>query len=126
MPKVMIALAGMTVLVLVGVANAHEDNFLRRWIATFDKVLSPQDQVLLVALVVHQMGSDDTCPRFKVVKSAIKKELDEAGINQSFQSAHLLVSDMIKQDDDRSQLCGEAWELFGPNGTYKRKMLEAQ
>jgi hypothetical protein len=38
----------------------------------------------------------------------------------------VLVDDMIKHDDDRSQLCREAWELFGPDGTYKRQMLEAQ
>jgi hypothetical protein len=77
----------------------------------------------------HQMGSDDTCPRFRVVWPAVRKELDEAGFvpnNRNVQDATLLVGYMIKHDDDRSQLCREAWEMFGPNGTYKRQMLEAQ
>jgi hypothetical protein len=110
-------------------ANAHETNFLPRWIAMSGKVLPPKDQTFLIGMVAHQLGSNGTCPRYKIIWPALRSELDEVGFlpdNEKVQSAMLLVDDMIKHDDDRSQLCREAWDLFGPTGTYKRQMLEAQ
>jgi hypothetical protein len=129
MRKVMITLAGVAGLAAVGRANAHEHDFLRRWIAISGKVLPPKDQTFLIGMVAHQMGSNDTCPRYRVVWPALRKDLDEVGFvpnEQKALEAMVLVDDMIKHDDDRSQLRREAWELFGPDGTYKRQMLEAQ
>jgi hypothetical protein len=127
MRKVVSVLAGLAVLAM-GVANAHEHDFLRQWIAISGKVLPPKELTFLIGMVAHQMGSNDTCPRYKVVWPALRRELDEVGFvpnEQSITTTMVLVDDMIKHDDDRSQLCREAWEMFGPNGTYKRQMLEA-
>jgi hypothetical protein len=93
--------------------------------------LSPQDQALINAVWADQTGRYDTCPRFKVIPSAVREELNDAGISdEDLKSDHgkyalLYVFDMIKHED-RSKLCKEAWEKFGPNGTYKRQMLEAK
>jgi len=116
----------------ISVAHAQDGSSLREWIATADKVLPPQDQALLNAMVVHMLGTDDTCPRFRVIKSEVKKEMDDAGVkldaehSEHIKMAGALVFDMLKHSDDRSQLCREAWEIFGPNGTYRRQMLESQ
>jgi hypothetical protein len=89
-----------------------------------------QDQmrVLLNVIFAYQMGSDDACPRFKVIMSEVKKELDAVGVDSNdpvFKKIFPVVLDTIR-NEDRSKLCREAWEKYVPNGTYKRQMLEAK
>jgi hypothetical protein len=74
------------------------------------------------------------CPRFKVIDAATRAELaivrwgdrgmteadmrDPGGEDQpGFKE---------KYETDPSAFCKFAWELLGPNGTYKRQMLEAK
>jgi len=73
------------------------------------------------------------CPRFRVIDEATRAELATVG-----KTADMLTDpgEMIRGDgtplwaskynEDPSAFCKMAWELLGPNGSYKRQMLEAK
>jgi hypothetical protein len=67
-------------------------------------------------------GSQNRCPRFQVIKEAIAAERAEAGVTESYDN-----HDLIRQyNEDPSEFCNKAWRRLGPNGTYKRQMLEGK
>jgi hypothetical protein len=73
-------------------------------------------------------GSHDRCPRFQVIERAITAERAEAGVTaymmESFDEEPLI---LVKQyNENPSEFCDKVWRRFGPNGTYKRQMLEAK
>jgi hypothetical protein len=73
-------------------------------------------------------GSHNRCPRFQVIERAISAERAEAGATawmmESFDEEPRV---LIKEyNEDPSAFCNKAWQEFGPNGSYKRQMLEAK
>jgi hypothetical protein len=78
-------------------------------------------------------GSHDNCPRFHVVERAVFEEWRDAQIpsemvaTQAFKNAIQLstIGPMQSKSKNPSDFCLAAWQLFGPNGTYRRQLLEA-
>jgi hypothetical protein len=78
------------------------------------------------------------CPRYKLVDGMVEEvithtEYSAAGITDPANNQELIaerknVWDRIEQayKADPSALCYSAWQQLGPNGTYKRQMLEAK
>ncbi len=78
-------------------------------------------------------GSRDHCPRFQLMGEAKNAELTAAGITPEMRDEMLRTVGQIifleysdKYDKDPSAFCNDAWETLGPNGSYKRQMLEAK
>jgi hypothetical protein len=73
------------------------------------------------------------CPRFKVIEEATRAELAAVGMNadQLGDPSDLLRGDGTSPyvdgyNEDPSAFCIMALEKLGPNGSYKRQMLEAK
>jgi hypothetical protein len=77
-------------------------------------------------------GEFGKCPRYRTIQAAVFAELKEAGItpdmldSQYFKNAQslALVDAMVKYRENPSDFCLAAWVSYGPDGTYKRQMLE--
>jgi hypothetical protein len=107
-----------------------------------------------IDLIVIAGFAGEVCPRFKSMPQALHEEAEENKITKEMLDARfdLLSAQFIKNasnrnawldvpvgDDkkillsiiweslnDRSEFCAEIWALLGPNGTYKRQMVEAK
>jgi hypothetical protein len=74
------------------------------------------------------------CPRFRVIDAATSAELAAAGMRGDRLPDP--PDDLLRGDGtsfyvdgyatDPSAFCKKAWELLGPNGTYRRQLLEAK
>jgi hypothetical protein len=77
-------------------------------------------------------GTLGKCPRYRFMETASFAELKEAGItsemidSQYFKNAQMfaLANAMRKYEKNPSDFCMAAWLLYGPDGRYKRQMLE--
>jgi hypothetical protein len=85
-----------------------------------------------VIYVATAAGTRDRCPKFKAIDHAIDEEIAAANITQEMlrnEQEHvkkLAESIYIEYLLDSSSFCSWAWGLLGPNGTYRRQMLEAK
>jgi hypothetical protein len=106
-------------------------------------------------LVITYVAGSGDCPRFKFIPQALREEAEEENkITKEMLSARLgvliaqveknasnrngLLDTPVGDDkklllltyweylDDPSDFCAKMWALLGPNGTYKRQMLEAK
>jgi hypothetical protein len=82
----------------------------------------------------------DRCPRFRVIDAAIKAELAAANMKGPAGTPDDPTDDLLWPEDGRggggtsmyidgynadpSAFCTKVWRLLGPNGTYRRQMLE--
>jgi hypothetical protein len=75
-------------------------------------------------------GSQDRCPRFRVIKEAVIAERAAAGITEEQYSRDYSYmgkpSKWTAYAENPSTFCTNAWNYLGPNGTYNRQMLEAK
>jgi hypothetical protein len=75
-------------------------------------------------------GSHGNCPSFRVIATALSEEWYEAHIfvdRPKFRNA-MNVASLGSQEQlrkDPVEFCRGAWELLGPNGLYRRQLLEA-
>jgi hypothetical protein len=73
-------------------------------------------------------GSHNRCPRFQVIDKAVSDELAAAGVTSEMLSNFTDQPQLLldQYNEDPSEFCAKAWRRLGPNGTYKRQMLEAK
>jgi hypothetical protein len=89
---------------------------------------------LQITTSAEYAGYDDHCPRFRVIEKEVYRELFVAGFRAAdiktekfdFWWRDGLTMAGLAYDSNPSQYCEAAWQLLGPNGTYKRQMLEAK
>jgi hypothetical protein len=75
-------------------------------------------------------GSHGNCPSFHVIETALSEEWYDAHIfvdRPKFRNAMNLATlgPLEQMRKDPSEFCRGAWQLLGPNGLYRRQMLEA-
>jgi hypothetical protein len=93
-----------------------------------------QSNIIAVATFAQYAGLDDHCPRFKLNNSAMIRELTDVGLtrkdfeSQAMSEARTTNFTFLTASyrANPSNFCNTAWQKFGPNGTYKRQMLEAR
>jgi hypothetical protein len=75
-------------------------------------------------------GSKNRCPRFRMIERAISTELAEARVTaheMEYYGDDWAPPTFVEQyNENPSEFCDKAWKRLGPNGTYKRQMLEAK
>jgi hypothetical protein len=97
---------------------------------------------ITIALLAEFTGNqkNNRCPRFRVIDKAVDDELAEAGLTlemlHEMHGAGDFENDRVddymgtiladEYNKDPSAFCYKAWHELGPNGTYKRQMLEAK
>jgi len=75
-------------------------------------------------------GSHGNCPKFHVIATALSEEWYEAHIfvdRPKFKNAMTFstLGPLEQMRKDPVEFCRGAWELLGPNGLYRRQLLEA-
>jgi hypothetical protein len=75
-------------------------------------------------------GSHGNCASFHVIENALSEEWHDANISMDapkFKNAMTLasLSPLEQLRKDPVEFCRGAWQLLGPNGLYRRQMLEA-
>jgi hypothetical protein len=96
-------------------------------------ITEEQLNAIMMTTIARFAGSGKTCPRFHVVQEAVFEEMADAGIRpemlrtQEFKIAQALalVGALERQRANPSDFCLAVWQLFGPQGLYRRQMLEA-
>jgi hypothetical protein len=107
-----------------------------------------------IDLIVIAAFAGEVCPRFKSMPQALHEEAEENKITKEMLDARFdLFAAQIKKNasnrnglldvpvgddkkillsiyweylNDPSDFCAKMWTLLGPNGTYKRQMVEAK
>lgn len=88
-----------------------------------------EEQIKVIKIVeLAWSAGDGRCPRFQNDRQRMNDELKEAGITEEdFLDEYVEGDDYMPQyNKNSSAFCQMAWKLLGPNGTYKRQMLEAK
>lgn len=93
-----------------------------------------QNTALEVIARVVFAGTGDRCPRYRLIRSALGEELRARGFTEDdvktkdFDDSMYVATTaaQIKYNLNPSAFCHAAWELFGPDGSYRRQMLEAR
>ena len=93
-----------------------------------------QNDVIAVATVAQYAGLDDHCPRFKLNVHEMIAELSGTGLTSADFTSQAMSDERSKNFKvhalnyaaDPSGFCNAAWQKLGPNGTYKRQMLESK
>lgn len=93
-----------------------------------------QNRALEITTSAWVAGTSDNCPRFKIMKGEMVGELNAAGLEPDNVKTKemtdvrqlLMMTMLMKYQLNPSQFCAAAWQLYGPNGLYKRQMLEAK
>jgi hypothetical protein len=93
-----------------------------------------QGDVIAVAALAQWSGLDDHCPRFKLMNDEMIAELAATGLTQrDFDGKEMLAERdramfpvIASYRANPSNFCNAAWVRLGPNGTYKRQMLESK
>jgi hypothetical protein len=75
-------------------------------------------------------GSHGNCPNFHVIATALSEEWYEAHVfvdRPKFKNAMTFstLGPLEQMRKDPVEFCRGAWELLGPNGLYRRQLLEA-
>ena len=90
------------------------------------------DQLEVARMVEYARiaGSGYRCPRFHVIQDAASQELLAASMKPAARDTpecEGVLTLMLANADhlNRSEFCLEAWKMFGPDGSYRRQMLEA-
>jgi hypothetical protein len=92
-----------------------------------------QIEAITMTTVARVAGSGNRCPRFHVIERALFQELHDADIppamleTQEYKNAvtMALFGVVERMNADQSDWCLAVWQLFGPQGRYRRQMLEA-
>ena len=92
-----------------------------------------QINAIKMTTIARFAGSNNTCPRFHVVERSVFEEMADGGIpsarldTQEFKNAQTeaLLGALERRRANASDFCLAVWKLLGPNGLYKRQMLEA-
>jgi hypothetical protein len=114
--KRQVMLAALALLVTSGAASA------------FTKEQQAATNVVCLAYFAGNQ-KNNRCPRFQLIDGAAGKELRDGGVitNEIFeQTLHQSPSFVADYEENPSRFCSAAWALLGPNGTYRRQMLEAK
>jgi hypothetical protein len=95
----------------------------------FVGLTDPQIEAINAVVVARVAGGRwQRCPRFHLIEGSDAQELYDAGVNtEKFKDAieELTFAAMDHSDQTPSEFCTLAWHLVGPDGTYRRQMLEA-
>jgi hypothetical protein len=91
-----------------------------------------QIRVITETTYARFAGAFGKCPRYRLIEKAMFAEMKDAGItvemfdSQYFKSAQTIaLADAIgKYGKNPSDFCRAAWLLYGPDGGYRRQMLE--
>jgi hypothetical protein len=106
--------------------------------AEFNKLMyAPLDEtqvkVVTMTTIARMAGDGKNCPRYKVNLNAIFEEMRSADITpamvdtQGFKNAQTMaIVGAVERMKDKSDWCLAVWQLFGPNGMYRRQMLDAE
>lgn len=92
-----------------------------------------QLNAIKMTTIARFAGDGKTCPRFHVVERALFEEMADARITpqmldtQDVKNAQTLalMGALERQHANPSDFCLAVWQLFGPQGLYRRQMLEA-
>jgi len=92
-----------------------------------------QLNAIKMTTIARFAGSKNTCPRFHVVESAVFEEMRDGGISPAMLDTTELKNAQViammgaleRQRANPSDFCLAVWQLFGPQGPYRRQMLEA-
>jgi hypothetical protein len=77
-------------------------------------------------------GSNNRCPRFKYIEGTMAQEMKEYGLDKISESERKSMHQtaftlaFLTYEENQSAFCSAVWNMLGPNGTYKRQMLEAK
>jgi hypothetical protein len=141
--KTKLMLAALALLMTSGAAFGAADVWTRS---------TPQLDAAETTTLANFAGSQkhNRCPRFKVIDAATKAELAAANMTGPSGTPDDPTDDLLRPEQcewkstsgptctagtsfyadeyatDPSAFCKKAWEMLGPNGTYKRQMLEAK
>jgi len=96
-------------------------------------ITKAQLEVITMTTIARFAGSDGRCPRFHVIERAVFQDMHDADIpggmleTQEFKNAQAiaLMGALERKTANPSDFCLAVWQLFGPQGLYKRQMLEA-
>jgi hypothetical protein len=130
--KTKLIAAALALLMTSGAAHAiTQEDYAR----AFTK---EQDYAIKTTLMANFAGNQkqNRCPRFRAIEKAMNAELAETAVtsemlrvlrDSDFSRPESFVSVILAEyNKDPSAFCNEAWRSLGPNGTYKRQMLEAK
>lgn len=87
---------------------------------------TPFMDALMNTMWANFAGSHNRCPRFRVIEEAINAERAEAGVTPDMLRDMTDKPLLDQYKEDPSEFCDKVWRRLGPNGTYKRQMLEAK
>jgi hypothetical protein len=118
MKRTMIA-AALALLMTSGAANAKNWNEVSG---------SEMTEAVNNSVLAWFAGNHDRCPRFKVIDEAVRDELVAGGLSPDYIRPNEADRFTYPKDyaANPSAFCKMAWEQIGPNGSYKRQMLEAK
>jgi hypothetical protein len=96
-------------------------------------ITKAQLEVITMTTIARFARSDGRCPRFHVIERAVFQDMRDADIpggmleTQEFKNAQAiaLMGALERKTANPSDFCLAVWQLFGPQGLYKRQMLEA-
>jgi hypothetical protein len=90
------------------------------------------DQLEVARMVEYARiaGSGYRCPRFHVIQDAASQEPLAASMKPAARDTPeyegVLTLVLANAEHlNRSEFCLETWKMFGPDGSYRRQMLEA-
>jgi hypothetical protein len=98
--------------------------------AAADSLTGEQIYVVNMVTTAFAAGGADACPGFHLNHDAMYQELADAGISPGDAAYQRQRNKRIAivaatADADRSKFCNEAWMTFGPGGSRKHQLLEA-
>lgn len=111
--------------VSIGLINiCHAEDF---------KLTPEQSRTLSMITRAEWAGNDDHCPRFRIIEKNVIRELLSAGLRDQeikteafeFSRKMGIAVAIVKYRQNPSEYCDAAWHMFGPDGFYKRQLLEA-
>jgi hypothetical protein len=83
--------------------------------------------------IARYAGTHNVCPRYHIIENAVFAEWVDAKIPKEmvgttyFENVQTVawLGAIERQRENPSDFCLAAWQLFGPNGVYRRQLLEA-
>jgi len=120
-----IVLAAMLLSTIVATGAAAEDPLT-------GNLTENQIKSITMVTVARAAGTGNRCPRFHVIERALFEELHDADVTpamletQAFKNVETtaLLGVVERRTADPSDWCLAVWQLFGPEGLYRRQMLE--
>ena len=109
---------------IFGLHGSHKDQLLEE-----NHLTEAQHDAIAHALTAQIAGDGRRCPRFHAIDSAVEQERLEAQAPSEIRAGDEYMKEVnialaIADSTERFEYCRRAWALYGPSGSYRRKMLE--